>query len=147
MLLTFQCCFITVFHDIFVRHAFGRYIDILREVSYSPIMGQQLSFKANKSRAYTYQKKRQIADADENFSREVMQLFSIGLVRLDDYGLPILDPGTGQPLKTYTNDVIESLARSWTAFDMSVARGNVEGKSDSVSQVDPMVMQPEWRDV
>ena len=68
-------------------------------------------------------------------------------MRLDDYGLPILDPGTGQPLKTYTNDVIESLARSWTAFDMSVARGNVEGKSDSVSQVDPMVMQPEWRDV
>lgn len=75
-----------------------------------------------------------------------MQLFSIGLVRLDDYGLPILD-GTGQPLKTYTNEIIESLARSWTAFDMSVARGNVEGRSDSFSSVDPMVLHPEWRDV
>jgi len=58
-----------VFYDIFVRHAFGNYLDILREISYSPIMADQLSFLGNPSHAAVYARKgRTIQRADENFA-------------------------------------------------------------------------------
>ena len=59
-------------------------------------------------------------------AREVMQLFSIGLVVLNDDGRPVFDDVTGQPLETYTNEDIESFARAWTGFDRTAARGNYE---------------------
>ena len=62
------------FYDIFVRNAFGNYYDILREVAFHPIMGQYLSHLGNqKGRPEINQ------FPDENFAREVMQLFTIGL--------------------------------------------------------------------
>lgn len=59
----------TAYYDIFIRHAFGNYRDIMREVSYSPLMGEYLSFRGNKGFhvAKTY--------PDENYARELMQLF------------------------------------------------------------------------
>lgn len=58
-----------VFYDIFVRHAFGNYLDVLREISYSPIMADQLSFLGNPSHAAVYARKgRTIQRADENFA-------------------------------------------------------------------------------
>ncbi len=61
------------YFDIFVRNAFGNYRDILREVSYSPSMAQYLTYIQNQafSVAGSY--------PDENYAREIMQLFSIGL--------------------------------------------------------------------
>ena len=58
------------FHDIFVRNAFGEYIDILREVSYNQLMAQQLSYLGSKSHAYVYQTAdKRISVADENYAR------------------------------------------------------------------------------
>lgn len=42
---------------------------------------------------------------------EIMQLFTIGLNVLNDDGRPVIDPNTGNPLETYTNEDIESFAR------------------------------------
>lgn len=57
------------YYDIFVRNAFGNYRDILREISYSPLMGETLSYQNSKSHRYIYQKEnKQIARADENFA-------------------------------------------------------------------------------
>ena len=81
------------FYDIFVRNAFGNFRDILREVTWSPHMGYYLSYIENKK-----------ADPakgtfpDENFARELMQLFTIGIwelnedgtLEIDDYGEAIL---------------------------------------------------------
>ena len=55
------------YHDIFVRHAFGNLRDILKEVSYSPVMGKYLTFQGSTSFAAsgTY--------PDENYAREFMQ--------------------------------------------------------------------------
>jgi cullin-associated NEDD8-dissociated protein 1 len=60
------------YYDIFVRHAFGNYRDVMREVSYSPVMGTYLTFMYNKALDFggTY--------PDENYARELMQLFTIG---------------------------------------------------------------------
>ena len=64
-----------------MRHAFGSYRDVLREVSYSPMMASYLTFLKNKAIAFG-------SYPDENYAREVMQLFSIGLYRLNPDGTP-----------------------------------------------------------
>ena len=67
------------FYDIFVRHAFGSLRDVLREISYSPLMARYLTFHGNaRFDGHTY--------PDENYARELMQLFTIGLHGLDDGG-------------------------------------------------------------
>jgi hypothetical protein len=78
-----------------------------------------------------------------------MQLFTIGLNVLNDDGTPVIDPATGSPFETYTNEDIESFARAWTGFDRAGVRGNYEetrrGSADNM--LDPMRVRPEWRDV
>ncbi len=59
------------YYDIFVRNAFGNYRDILREISYNPLMAENLSFLKSKSSAYLWETNVK-AQADENFAREIM---------------------------------------------------------------------------
>lgn len=59
------------YYDIFVRNAFGNYRDILKEISFSPIMAENLSFLRSKSSAYLWEKDNVKTQADENFAREV----------------------------------------------------------------------------
>jgi uncharacterized protein (DUF1501 family) len=137
------------YYDIFVKHAFGNYRDILAETAYSPLMAEHLSYLRSKSHSYVYEDEdKRISRADENYAREVMQLFSIGLIVLNDDGTPVLDPVTGTALETYTNEDIESFARAWTGFDRTASRGNYEevrtGTSDN--RLDPMRIVPGWRD-
>ncbi|KAL7537288.1 hypothetical protein ACHAXR_008774, partial [Thalassiosira sp. AJA248-18] len=139
----------THYYDIFVKHAFGNYRNILAEASYSPLMAEHLSYLKGKSHSYVYEDEdKRISRADENYAREIMQLFSIGLIALNDDGTPVIDPATGNPRETYTNEDIESFARAWTGFDRTAARGNYEevrtGTSDN--RLDPMRIIPEWRD-
>lgn len=103
------------YYDIFVRHAFGNFRDILKEVSYSPLMADMLTFHQSKSTEYVYKTTQEIQYPDENFAREVMQLFSIGLLRLNSDGSHYLDMD-GHTVQTYSNDDILEYARSWTGF-------------------------------
>ncbi|CAE7942256.1 unnamed protein product, partial [Symbiodinium necroappetens] len=107
------------FYDIFVRHAFGNFGDILREVTYSPVMGDYLTYKRN--RAFDSDG----AYPDENYAREIMQLFTIGLWRLNPDGSRMLD-SEGSPIPTYSNEDIMNFARVFTGFDEQGARGNIE---------------------
>lgn len=113
------------YYDIFVRHAFGSYRDILKEVSYSPLMAEMLSFKDSKSTAYVWKTMQRVDFADENFAREVMQLFSIGLYMLNANGTRVMDDD-GDPIQTYSNDDITEYARLWTGFQERPMRGNIE---------------------
>ncbi len=105
----------THYYDIFVRNAFGNYKDVLREVSYSPMMAQMLTYMESQSQEYIFTTKRRIQYADENYAREIMQLFSIGMIKLNMDGTPALDDD-GNEVLTYTNDEIEEYARAWTGF-------------------------------
>ncbi|KAL7543207.1 hypothetical protein ACHAXR_012486, partial [Thalassiosira sp. AJA248-18] len=137
------------FYDIFVRHGLGNYRDILREASYSPLMAEHLTYDKSKSTSYLYkyEDKRQ-SNADENYAREIMQLFSIGLTKLNDDGTPVLDPVTGNSLETYTNEDIVSFARSWTGFSRRPVRGNNESRKtgSADNRLDPLKVVAEWRD-
>lgn len=113
------------YYDIFVRNAFGNYRDILKEVSYSPMMAEMLTYRDSRSTAYLWDSRGRVEFADENYAREIMQLFTIGLHELKNDGTPVLGQD-GQPIPTYTNDEITSYARVWTGFERQPARGNIE---------------------
>lgn len=62
------------FYDVLVRNSFGHYIDILREISFSPLMAEQLSYLESKSHSFVYSRRNKIISrADENYAREVRE--------------------------------------------------------------------------
>ena len=128
------------YFDIFVRNAFGSYYDVLREVAYSPQMAEYLSFHNNRAFASRGN------SPDENFAREVMQLFSIGLYVLRDDGTQELD-SAGEAIPTYDNSDIMNFARVWTGFTRQPARANLQrGKATYDNFIDPNTMRPTDRD-
>ena len=130
----------TTFYDLFVRNAFGSYRDVLREASFSPVMATYLTYRQNQAFAFSN------TVPDENYAREIMQLFSVGLWVLNEDGTQALDP-SGQPVPTYTNDDIVSHAKMWTGFDERAIRGNIEVRHQTArNQVDPLEIEAHWRD-
>lgn len=100
----------TRYYDMLVEHAFGNYRDLLEEVTLSPMMGRYLSMSRNKKPdAVTGH------EPDENYAREIMQLFSVGLNLMHTDGSLVLD-SEGLPIPTYTqNDTVE-LAHIFTGW-------------------------------
>ena len=146
----FHFCFmlriVTVnYYDIFVRNAFGNYRDILQEIAYSPLQAEHLTYLASKSHAYIFEDEdKRVSSADENFAREVSQLFTTGLVMLNQDGTPKLDTD-GNATAVYDNEDIMSFARAWTGFQRFTARGNIESHDNS-NRLDPMFIVEAWRD-
>ncbi|MCF7818328.1 MAG: DUF1800 domain-containing protein [Kiritimatiellales bacterium] len=126
-----------VYYDIFVRNAFGNFRDILGEVTYSPHMGYYLTFDSNKSLAYSGNY------PDENYAREVMQLFTIGLWKLNQDGTPMLDPN-GNLIPTYSNDDITEFAKVFTGLRRQTgSRPNYEA---GPAYTDPVQITYAWHD-
>ncbi len=99
------------YYDMLGSDAFGNYRQLLQDVTLSPMMGQFLSALGNdKGNATT--------DPDENYAREVMQLFTIGLWQLNDDGSQQLV--NGQPVATYSNTDVMGLAAVFTGFSWNI---------------------------
>ncbi len=109
----------TAYQDLLARDAFNIYRNVLTDVTFNPTMGQFLStfhnHKANCSAPNVCS-----TNADENYAREVMQLFSVGLVLLDVDGT--LMGGVETP--TYDQTVITHTAKVFTGFTYSDAPTN-----------------------
>lgn len=101
------------YYDILKKHAFGNYKNLLTDVSLHPTMGFYLSH-LNNPKTDTSQGVR----PDENYAREIMQLFSIGLVKLNIDGSPILD-SAGHTIPTYTQKEIQELAKVFTGLGIA----------------------------
>ncbi|WP_170464959.1 DUF1800 family protein [Ruegeria arenilitoris] len=98
------------YYDLLYKHAFGSYADLLYDVSMHPMMGIYLSHMTNQKA-----NKPKNIHPDENYAREIMQLFSIGLFELNPDGTEKLDAG-GDPIPTYDNRDIKELARVFTGL-------------------------------
>lgn len=98
------------YYDLLLEHAFGNFRDLLEAVTLSPAMGLYLSMLGN-------QKPDEVAGirADENYAREIMQLFTIGLIELNQDGTPRLTD-QGETIPTYNQSDIENLARVFTGW-------------------------------
>ncbi len=98
------------YYDLLLEHSFGNYEDLLLNVSLHPCMGIYLSHLGNR-KADTEKR----VYPDENYAREIMQLFTIGLWELNPDGTRRLDD-QGQPIPTYSNEDITELARVFTGL-------------------------------
>ncbi len=99
---------VATYYDMLARNAFGNYRSLLEEVTLHPMMGNYLTMLRNQKESAT-------RVPDENYAREIMQLFSIGLVQLNVDGTVKTDV-TGAPLETYTHDDIVGLAKVFTGW-------------------------------
>ncbi|MEM7384210.1 MAG: DUF1800 family protein [Verrucomicrobiota bacterium] len=137
------------FYDIFVNEAFGNFRDLLEQVSLHPMMGVYLSMLQN-------QKADDVlgTQPDENYAREIMQLFTVGLLELHPDGSYRLDPD-GQAIPTYDQTDITELARVFTGWafaerhdDRENVRFNYGGgpRYFQKAWLNPMKMFPEEHD-
>jgi hypothetical protein len=133
------------YYDIFVRNAFGNYRDVLKEVSFNPLMSEMLTYHGSRSLGVAWLWHKRIEYPDENYAREIMQLFTVGLLKLNDDGTPTLGSKNETQL-TYTNDDIMEYARVWTGFVKRTRRGNMEDQYIS-NWIDPLMIDIELRDI
>jgi len=127
------------YYDMLLKGAFGNYRDLLYKVGSHPCMGAYLSHLQNEKgdpELGTF--------ADENFAREVMQLFTIGLLQLNQDGTPILVDQ--QTVPTYDNTTVANMARVMTGFSYGGPKAKGFYWADANYTV-PMRMWDEFHDM
>ncbi|QFT76010.1 hypothetical protein FIU90_00505 [Erythrobacter sp. THAF29] len=96
--------------DLLNKNAFGNFRELLELITLNPAMAVFLDTRGNQKADPTTGRV-----PDENFAREVMQLFTIGLYELNQDGSQRLS--NGAPIETYTNDDVVGLAKVFTGYD------------------------------
>lgn len=128
------------YYDVLVTNAFGNYRDLMEEVTLHPAMGVYLSMLGNEKPDPVLNIR-----PDENYARELMQLFSIGLVELNIDGTEQLD-GFGNPVPTYDQSIIEGFAHVYTGWTYALAPSFREAFVTDFNQTVPMQLYPEFHD-
>ena len=100
---------IVTYYRTLLNGAFGNYRDLMRAVTLNPAMGRYLNMLNNRSEAVTG------VAPNENYARELMQLFTLGIPKLSPGGVPQLD-AAGQPISVYTEADVKALARIFTGW-------------------------------
>jgi uncharacterized protein (DUF1800 family)/fibronectin type 3 domain-containing protein len=121
------------------NNSFGNYRTLMREMTLNPAMGRYLNMLNNRSQAITG------APANENYGREIQQLFTLGLVKLNADGTP--QTVGGVPAPSYTEDDVKALARiftGWTFGDGDPA--TVPTRSGSENYTVPMEAVERYHD-
>jgi uncharacterized protein (DUF1800 family) len=98
------------YYDVLLQRSFGNYRELLEDVTLHPVMGHYLSMFKNRKPDPASNIR-----PDENYAREIMQLFSVGLVRLNADGTPLLQGGT--PVPTYDQQTIRGFAHVFTGWN------------------------------
>ncbi|MDO4230499.1 MAG: DUF1800 domain-containing protein [Lautropia sp.] len=132
------------YHDLLAANAFGNFRQLLEDVTLNPMMGIYLTHLRNRAEQYNNAGD-QTSSPDENYAREVMQLFTIGLEMLNPDGSVKRD-GRGEAIPTYNNDDILGLARVFTGWSWGGPRTSydcfVRHQSCSVAAVPDLDVVP-----
>src|SRR5882724_3258107 len=113
------------------KNALGNYYDVMKDVTLTPAMGHFLDMVNNDKPATGNH-------ANENYARELMQLFTLGLSQLNADGTPKLD-GTGNPIPTYAQDDVMALGRAFTGWTFPTESGQTLKKHNPEFYGGPMV--------
>lgn len=100
------------YYDVLNKHAFGNYRELLEEVTLHPAMGYYLSMLRNEK-----ENTAKNIRPDENYAREVLQLFSIGVHQLNIDGS--LKKENGKPIDNYDQSIIEGFAKVFTGWNFA----------------------------
>ncbi len=105
------------YEQLLLGDAFGNFRQLLQDVTLSPAMGRYLNMvnndKANPAKG---------THPNENYARELLQLFSIGLVKLNADGSVVTDT-SGQPVATYDQSVVDGFAAGFTGWTYPTVPG------------------------
>jgi uncharacterized protein (DUF1800 family) len=116
---------LTVYLQALDRNAFGNYRQLLKEISLTPAMGEYLDMRLSTR-----------TNPNENFAREVLQLFSVGTDQLNLDGTVKVD-AQGSPLPTYTQNDVNEFTRALTGWQFATALA-----AGTSNYRDPMVPRP-----
>jgi uncharacterized protein (DUF1800 family) len=125
------------YYDMLTQNAFGNFRDLMENVTLHPAMGVYLSMLGNQKPDVAHNIR-----PDENYARELMQLFTIGLVELNLDGSVKTD-GSGQPLPTYDQDIVQGFAHVYTGWTYSGASSFATALPTIANQIRPMQAYPE----
>jgi uncharacterized protein (DUF1800 family) len=112
---------IVAFWDLLNKNAFGNFRNLLEDVSLSTAMGYFLNTKGNQKEDPAKGRL-----PDENYAREIMQLFTIGLYELNLDGTEKIG-ADGRKIETYDSDDVSQLARVFTGYDFDKSYDNFTG--------------------
>jgi uncharacterized protein (DUF1800 family) len=113
---------LAAYYDILGQEAFGNFRTLLERVTLNPMMAEYLSSLRNAKATYDASGAA-LTTPDENYAREIMQLFSIGLVRLQPDGTLLLGDD-GLPIPTYNQTTITELAKVFTGWAYPSSNAN-----------------------
>jgi uncharacterized protein (DUF1800 family) len=134
------------YYDMLARNAFGDFRKLIEDVTLHPMMGVYLSMLGNQKPNAALNIR-----PDENYARELMQLFTVGLVQLDPDGTVKRD-AQNQPLPTYDQSVIEGFAHVFTGWKWACAQGSPANcnfnstRATGANQILPMQAFPDQHD-
>ena len=128
------------FYDQLALHASGNYRDLMDVVTLHPAMGVYLSMLGNEKPNAALNIR-----PDENYARELMQLFTIGLVELNPDGSPRLD-AQNREIPTYDQSIIEGFAHVNTGWHYAGAPSFEFAQRNQFNQTVPMQLYPDFHD-
>jgi uncharacterized protein (DUF1800 family) len=140
--LQYQSQALARYYDQIVDNALGNYRNLLDVVSHSPVMAQYLTFFQNQAPNATTG-----THADENYAREIMQLFTVGLWKLNPDGTQQLT-SVGSPIATYGQPEVTALARVFTGWASAPQNGQTGNNAWLYSDdlLDPLACYANYHD-
>ncbi|HLM02832.1 MAG TPA: DUF1800 family protein [Pyrinomonadaceae bacterium] len=113
------------------RNAFGNYRTLLKEMTLNPAMGQYLDMAISTRQ-----------NPNENYAREILQLFSIGVDLLNQDGTPVLD-AQGNRVPSYNQETINNFTKVFTGWSYCQNPNNCPNwQPGLVNYRDPMIVNP-----
>jgi uncharacterized protein (DUF1800 family) len=128
------------YQNMLLQDAFVNFRQVLEDVTLSPVMGRYLDMATNaKANPATG------ALPNENYARELMQLFSLGVYKLNPDGSQLLD-ASGQLQPTYDQDVIQGMAAAFTGWTMAPVGSATLSWFDTINYQSPMQSMASYHD-
>jgi uncharacterized protein (DUF1800 family) len=122
------------YQQMLLDNAFGNFQDLLTKVTLSSVMGDYLNMVNNDKTTGT-------VNPNENYAREVMQLFSIGVWQLNQDGTEVLD-ANGAPIPTYTQATVDGYANLFTGWTYPLLPGATQKNHNPKNFLGDMLAVP-----
>jgi uncharacterized protein (DUF1800 family) len=128
-----QPSWMTPYLQTFSTDAFGNFRTLLGDITLNPAMGAYLNMAGNNKNA-----------PNENYGREVLQLFSVGLNLMNQDG-SLMKDSLGNPIPTYTQSTVDAFSRVFTGWNLQAAKTSPAPCSTATTcpdYLDPMTVNP-----
>ena len=133
---TQQASWMIAYHQLLSKNAFGNYRDLMTDITLNPTMGNYLNMAGSTKN-----------NPNENFAREILQLFNVGLFMLNQNGTLKLD-GSGNPIPTYTQDTVNNFTKVFTGWTLCETTAVCPNRTAGAPNYkDPMLLNQNNHDV